>query len=135
MFTNFLPRSHAINPNNETCLVTCAVSLTCAIWLMYAQFFLRSTPQPGYKYLCVYAICVDIYILYIGNMYCSLPWQVVNGTVTNTVGYVTQYGNYILDSLRNNALRCGPLSNIYVGTMNLVCRQTVNSMVSDIHIR
>ena len=39
-FTNFLPCSHSINPNNETCLVTCAVSLTCATWLMYAQFFL-----------------------------------------------------------------------------------------------
>ena len=38
VFTNFLPCSHAINPNNETCLVTCAVSLTCATWLMYAQF-------------------------------------------------------------------------------------------------
>ena len=35
VFTNFLPCSHAINPNNETCLVTCAVSLTCATWLMY----------------------------------------------------------------------------------------------------
>ena len=40
VFTNFLPRSHAINPNDETCLVTCAVSLTCATWLKYAQFFL-----------------------------------------------------------------------------------------------
>ena len=40
VFTNFLPCSHAINPNNETCLVTCAVSLTCATWLMYAQFLL-----------------------------------------------------------------------------------------------
>ena len=33
VFTNFLPCSHAINPSNETCLVTCAVSLTCATWL------------------------------------------------------------------------------------------------------
>ena len=33
VLTNFLPCSHAINPNNETCLVTCAVSLTCATWL------------------------------------------------------------------------------------------------------
>ena len=32
VITNFLPCSHAINPNNETCLVTCAVSLTLA-WL------------------------------------------------------------------------------------------------------
>ena len=32
VFTNFLPCSHAINPNNETCLVTCAT------WLMCAQF-------------------------------------------------------------------------------------------------
>ena len=69
-----------------------------------------------------------------GNTHCSLPWQIVNGTVNNTVGYVTQYGNYILNALRNDALRCGPLSNIYVGTMNLVCRQTVNSMVSDIYL-
>ena len=40
VFTNFLPCSHAINPNNETRLVTCAVSLTCATWLFHAQFFL-----------------------------------------------------------------------------------------------
>ena len=33
VFTNFLPCSHTINPNTETCLVTCAVSLTCATWL------------------------------------------------------------------------------------------------------
>ena len=32
VFTNFLPCSHTINLNNETCLVTCAVSLTCATW-------------------------------------------------------------------------------------------------------
>ena len=50
VFTNFLPCSHAINPNNEACLVTCAESLTCATWLMYAQVFLWSNPQPGYKY-------------------------------------------------------------------------------------
>ena len=54
VFTNFLPCSHAINPNNETCLVTCAVSLTCATWLTYVcTVFLRSTPQPGYKYICL----------------------------------------------------------------------------------
>ena len=35
VITNFLHSCHAINPNNETCLVTCAVSLTCATWLMY----------------------------------------------------------------------------------------------------
>ena len=40
VFTIFLPCSHAINPNNETCLVTCAVSLTCATWLMYSQISL-----------------------------------------------------------------------------------------------
>ena len=34
VFTNFLPYSHAINPNNETCLETCALSLTCAICCM-----------------------------------------------------------------------------------------------------
>ena len=39
LFTNFLPCSHLINPNNETCLVTCAVSLTCATWIMYTQIF------------------------------------------------------------------------------------------------
>ena len=33
-----LAHAHSINPNNEACLVTCAVSLTCATWLMYAQF-------------------------------------------------------------------------------------------------
>ena len=37
VFTNFLPCSHAINPNNKTCLVTCAVSLTCATWLTYVS--------------------------------------------------------------------------------------------------
>ena len=30
--TKFPPCSHAINPNNETCLVTCAT------WLLYTQF-------------------------------------------------------------------------------------------------
>ena len=30
VFTNFLPCSYVIHSNNETCLVTCAVSLTCA---------------------------------------------------------------------------------------------------------
>ena len=29
VFTIFLPCFQSINPNNETCLVTCAVSLTC----------------------------------------------------------------------------------------------------------
>ena len=48
MFTNFLPCSHAINPNNEICLVTCAT------WLMCVHFFLPSTPQPGYKYVHMY---------------------------------------------------------------------------------
>ena len=38
VFTNFLPCFHTINPNNETCLVTCAVSLTCATWLMMHNF-------------------------------------------------------------------------------------------------
>ena len=33
----FLPCSHSIIPTNETCLVTCAVSLICATWLMYKQ--------------------------------------------------------------------------------------------------
>ena len=37
VFTNFLPCSHEINSNNETCLVICAVSLT---WLMYTQISL-----------------------------------------------------------------------------------------------
>ena len=45
VFTNFLPCSHAINPNNETCLVTCAVSLTCATWLVYTQFSLFAYPS------------------------------------------------------------------------------------------
>ena len=60
--TNFLPYSHTINPNNETCLVTCAVPLTCATWHMYAQFFLWSNPQPGYKYVCTYVyVCIYVY--------------------------------------------------------------------------
>ena len=33
VFTNFLPCSHAFFPNNETCLVTCTVLLSCATWL------------------------------------------------------------------------------------------------------
>ena len=37
VITNFLPCSNAISPNNETCLVTCAIYST---WLMYTQFFL-----------------------------------------------------------------------------------------------
>ena len=37
-FTNFMRCSHAINPNNETCLVTCTVSLTCATWLFVHRF-------------------------------------------------------------------------------------------------
>ena len=40
VLTNFLPCSHSIDPNNKTCLVTCAASLTCVTWLMYTQFFL-----------------------------------------------------------------------------------------------
>ena len=44
VFTNFQPCSQAINPNNETCLVTCAVSLTCATWLMYAHSFSFDPP-------------------------------------------------------------------------------------------
>ena len=74
-----------INSNNETCLLTCAVSLSCATWLMYTQFFFWSSPQPGYKFLCMYktdifystfAYCVYIcgviihYCTYIANMYC-----------------------------------------------------------------
>ena len=34
VLTNFLPCSHTVNPNNETCLVTYAT------WLMYTQLFL-----------------------------------------------------------------------------------------------
>ena len=47
--TYFLPCFHTINPNNETCLVTCAVSLTCATWLMYCMH----SYQPGYEYKCI----------------------------------------------------------------------------------
>ena len=38
VFTNFLPQSDTIISINETCLVTCAVSLTCATWLMCSLF-------------------------------------------------------------------------------------------------
>ena len=50
VFTNLLPYTHAINPNNETCLVTCAVSLTCATWLMFL--------------VCTYLRHVHTYIVY-----------------------------------------------------------------------
>ena len=37
--------SHTIEPNNETCLVTCAT------WLCIHGFLFISIPQPGYKVL------------------------------------------------------------------------------------
>ena len=47
MFTNFLPCSHAINPNNEICLVTCAT------WLMCVHFFLPPLlNQDTSMYIC-----------------------------------------------------------------------------------
>jgi hypothetical protein len=58
----------------------------------------------------------------------SSLFMVVNGLVNSTTGYVTQYVDYVLDALRTDAIRCGPLSNAYIGPLNLVCRQTVNSM-------
>ena len=46
VFTNIscMPCSHTINPNNETCLVTCAVSLACATWLICMHRFLFDPP-------------------------------------------------------------------------------------------
>ena len=52
-FTDFMPCSRSINPNNETCLVTCSVScahtpVTCAPTLMCAHLYCCLT-QLGYK--------------------------------------------------------------------------------------
>ena len=48
---NFLPCSHAINPNNETCLVTCAVSHRFSFDLILNQ----ATNMYNYMYVCAYA--------------------------------------------------------------------------------
>ena len=57
VFTNFLPCSHTITPNNETCLVNCAVSLTCTTWLMYVcTVFLLDCPSASmYVYKVQYS--------------------------------------------------------------------------------
>ena len=63
VFTNFLPCSHAISSNNETCLVTCAVSPTCATWLTYVRIdfslILPSTRIQVCPYVCMY-ICMYV---------------------------------------------------------------------------
>ena len=65
VFTNFLPRSHAINPNNETCLVTCAVSLTCATWLCTHSFpLIYPSTRIHYWYIYVCTLLVYVYCMY-----------------------------------------------------------------------
>ena len=62
VFTNFLPCSHAIIPNNETCLVTCAhISDPCfQHWCVH--IFLLSFAEPGYNYIRtyipIYSVCL-----------------------------------------------------------------------------
>ena len=84
VFTNFLLCSHSNNPNNEACLVTCAVSLTCATWLMYAQLFLPPAPQLGYKCVCSSYNPAFYYLPY----FCILPYFTIY-TVRN---------RYVVDS-------------------------------------
>ena len=78
VFTNFLPCSHSINPRNETSLVTCAVSLTCATWLCIQCFFSLTYPStrihiPMYSIMCVHRV-------YVGG--CGCPNICVHYTYT-----------------------------------------------------
>ena len=56
VFTNCLPCSHTINITNETCLVTCAVSLTFATYMhglcMYSFSFDPPLDQDTSMYIC-----------------------------------------------------------------------------------
>ena len=74
VFTNFLPCSHTIKPNNETCLVTCTVSLTCATWLMYVLYGLilnQDTSVHAHLILCVDMLYVILYV-WVGTYICAM---------------------------------------------------------------
>ena len=82
VFTNFVPCYQTI------CLVTCAVSLTCATWYMYAQFLLWSASQPGYK--LIYAPIIQCFFTDLMNacssyiicpyIYCEILIVVITST-------------------------------------------------------
>ena len=56
----------AINPTNETCLVTCAVSLTCATWLICTHSFSLIHPSTRILAVVVHIIytCIPLYSIY-----------------------------------------------------------------------
>ena len=62
VFTNFLPCSHAINPNNETCLVT------CAMYMAFMHTVVSLIFQPVNKYIIgaylsnLYCMCIRMYV-------------------------------------------------------------------------
>nr|QZX63195.1 prominin 1-like protein [Halisarca dujardinii] len=55
-------------------------------------------------------------------------FSVVDGLVNTSVAYIDQFVEFVVLSLRTDAIRCGPLSNALVEPLNLVCRNTVNSV-------
>ena len=76
-------------------------------------------------------VCVCMYVrTYVHTLDVS-PTQVIEAFVNDTIGTVEQFVSYTANTLRSDALRCGPLSNVYVGAINLVCRQNLNSLVCE----
>lgn len=66
-------------------------------------------------------------LVLVANVTDSIP-VVIEAFVDDTIGTVEQFVSYTANTLRSDALRCGPLSNVYVGAINLVCRQNLNSL-------